>query len=1541
MRILLLDEEKITKLTLPLEVDGIFVMHYKPIEANVIKELSIEAHENKWLLRSNDSVAILIDGKIEQEIYLEEYLHINILLVGRDEVLDLYCLPTLDNNLRKVLVSSNQLLIGSSNESAIMFNIANQNMIYAGICLKDGSNQWFLAYPQSGKTVPIYLNNNVVKDSTNLYPGDIIFINGLKIVWMQEFMNIYAPTDYVSINQLYLQNYIDDGYDNTKYDLVTEEQKGIQLYHAEDYFYHRPSLKEYVKEEEIAIDQPPPTQMSEDDNFLATFGASFTMMASSFVSIINLINNINNGGNFVGILTSGIMCVSMLIGSILIPKLASKLQKDKQIKKEKLRVLRYSTYLNECDERIKLIMAKQAQVLKEININVSECINLLNGSSSTLWNREIKDEDFLIIRLGIGNVPAQIKISAPEEHFVLEEDALMEKVYEVVNSSRILENVPVTFNFLKNRVAAIIDNVSYGKSFLESLIVQLTTLHSAQDLKMVFFINDDDKYDWEFTKYLPHVFNEDKSIRYYASTYDEMKILSSHLENLYNERSTIHTTNNKEGNEIVEDSSTYRNFDTYYVLFTNDVIMAKSLPIFDMLLNAEENFGFSIVYINKNMNKLPKRCNTFIALSDTNGCVMEKDINSQIVFAPEYINGINLRALSSKLMNIPIASSDVKSSLPNSISFLETYNVSRIEQLNITNRWKTNDPTISLGVPIGVHTSGEQFILDLHEKAHGPHGLIAGSTGSGKSEFIMTFILSLAVNFHPDEVQFVLIDYKGGGLAGAFENREKGIAIPHLAGTITNLDSAAMNRSLVSINSELKRREQMFMDARDATGESTLDIYKYQKYYREGIVKEPMSHLFIISDEFAELKAQQPEFMNELISTARVGRSLGVHLILATQKPSGVVNDQIWANAKFKVCLKVQTTSDSQEMLKKPDAASLKEAGRFYLQVGYDEYFDIGQSGWAGAKYVPADRTIKKVDDSINFINNIGSTIKSIDNFLKKEVVEDKGDQLTNIVKMICEWSKRENYLPRKLWLDPLPEKLYLGNLAKKYNYVAKPYVINPIIGEFDNPKKQKQGLLTLDLNKGNTFIYGKNGSGKEDLISTIIYSTCINHSPKEINFYIVDMGAGTLRSYLKYPQVGDVCTVDDGDKIIDLMAMVEREINRRKDLTVDFGGNFESYNEMNPNDKLPLMCVIINNLDIFVENLTKVSELIIPLYRDGAKYGVVFILSCINTNVLRAKTREYFVNHLSLVAANKDDYFSLFSNYPRNLEPASFKGRGLIEIGKEVLEFQSAMIYTKNEVNNIIKSTAMTLNNTYKDMALQKIPSLPKIVNVENFLDEIKTLDKIPIGYNIETKSEYYYDFKSHKVNLISANDFDNHLGFLNALVMELKMLDKANYDIKIIDFSSYFDILTIGLTCYQSNFNDTFGKIIEESQNLEKETIYIFTGIGKLKAEVATDNMPFVNKFFIDTLKNSKIHFIFIETYEQLNLLKLEDWYNKIVKAEYGIWLGPDVGSQTVITFTNLSSEDRMINNPEYCFVAENGKRKVIKQVVYKKDNDEGDEL
>lgn len=318
---------------------------------------------------------------------------------------------------------------------------------------------------------------------------------------------------------------------------------------------------------------------------------------------------------------------------------------------------------------------------------------------------------------------------------------------------------------------------------------------------------------------------------------------------------------------------------------------------------------------------------------------------------------------------------------------------------------------------MGLRGQDDIVQLNLHEKAHGPHGLVAGTTGSGKSEIIQSYILSLAVNFHPHDVAFLLIDYKGGGMANLFRD------LPHLLGTITNLDGAQSMRALTSIKAELKRRQRLFSEY------DVNHINQYQKKYKLGEVPEPMPHLFLISDEFAELKQNQPDFMAELVSTARIGRSLGIHLILATQKPSGVVNDQIWSNSRFKLALKVADRADSQEMLRTPDAADITQSGRAYLQVGNNEVYELFQSAWSGAEYQPEKDKQGIEDHTIYAINDLGQYEILNDDLSGLEETEDIRQvrtELDAVVGYIHDLVVEEGIpaLPQP-WLPPLSEVMF------------------------------------------------------------------------------------------------------------------------------------------------------------------------------------------------------------------------------------------------------------------------------------------------------------------------------------------------------------------------------------------------------------------------------------------------------------------------------------------------------------------------------------
>ena len=996
MKLYLADEEKLNTFDLPQKVGESFLFSYIPNFTNIEVFFNIFSTDNSWYLRNNDDITINSSEGITK---LESYKNYEIKIKGIVNPFYLFTYETYNNNYQDILIDNlNSFTIGSDNSDSIK---VNNNMISAKNLTITKENEIFYIEVLSDSKINLYVNKRRIQNKTMISNGYTIFFGNIKIVWMNNFIRVFLTNDNIIFNSD-LQLKSKETIDNLQYLNYNVGENDVPLYKEDDYFFHKPRLKMGYDEEEIKIDPPTQKELKEDVPAIFQLGTGMTMVVSSVATAYRSIIQYNSGKTgktdlIISLVTAGVM----LLCSFILPKIISMFNKRRLKIRDKKRENKYNEYLSKKQGEINKVIKYESQSLFDNNPSSKECFENIVGVKNRLFEREISDTDFLTIRLGLGNIPSSLKISAPEERFTIDEDSLLDKVYTMVDASKNLNNVPITLSLCNNYVSSIICNTQNSEDYFNGILLQLLCLHNPKDLKIIFLTSKKNSYKWNYLKLVPHIYSIDKQTRYFADNEDEAKKILKELDDIYINRREEIKNSSKEINETIDSKDYYKSFEPYYIIITDNYKKYKDLDFISKLVNFNTNIGFSLLVLDNSLKNLPNECNKYAYVTDKDSCMFEKDYNksNQVNFVTEVFNNLDMYRVARELSNVPIQTLAEIYNLPTTLSFLEMYNVGNIEQLNILNKWTTSNPMASLECPIGVTTSGELFKLDLHEKAHGPHGLIAGSTGSGKSEFIITYILSMAINYHPDEVQFVLIDYKGGGLAGAFENKETGVKIPHLSGTITNLDVSEMNRTLVSINSEFKRRQAKFNEVRDKLGESTIDIYKYQKYYREGLIKDPIPHLFIVSDEFAELKSQQPEFMDELISTARIGRSLGVHLILATQKPSGVVNDQIWSNSKFKICLKVQTKQDSMEMLKRPEAASIKETGRFYLQVGYDELFELGQSAWAGAQYVPTERVIKKVDDSISFINNTGEIIKSANNINNKELDNKKnyGDQLTNI----------------------------------------------------------------------------------------------------------------------------------------------------------------------------------------------------------------------------------------------------------------------------------------------------------------------------------------------------------------------------------------------------------------------------------------------------------------------------------------------------------------------------------------------------------------
>jgi len=295
--------------------------------------------------------------------------------------------------------------------------------------------------------------------------------------------------------------------------------------------------------------------------------------------------------------------------------------------------------------------------------------------------------------------------------------------------------------------------------------------------------------------------------------------------------------------------------------------------------------------------------------------------------------------------------------LPNLYSFYEMLGISQINDYSIEDQWISSKIEESLVAPVGITEDGKQFYLDIHNKADGSIGLIAGSAGSGKSEFLESYVLSLSLHYHPHEVSFIIIDGKGGLMAYQF------IELPHLVGAITDIREQDLHRLLQSLENELLHRHQVFIDYNCTHADTIKDIDDYLERYRTGHVLTPLPHLIIIVDEFADLKVLHPELINSLIKTAQIGRSLGIHLILSTQIPADMVDNRIERSIGFRICFKTACNADSQTVLGSNLASYINVPGRAYFCKSYDKDPKLFQCSYSSQK-IPALRgtTIEQRD---------------------------------------------------------------------------------------------------------------------------------------------------------------------------------------------------------------------------------------------------------------------------------------------------------------------------------------------------------------------------------------------------------------------------------------------------------------------------------------------------------------------------------------------------------------------------------------------------
>jgi S-DNA-T family DNA segregation ATPase FtsK/SpoIIIE len=1043
-----------------------------------------------------------------------------------------------------------------------------------------------------------------------------------------------------------------------------------------------------------------------------------------------------------------LLSVPMLLVSSVSSFFAYSSQKRAYRKKLVAREQKYRAYLASCRQELEELRQKQCQILLRRDPWPLECLTFVLERERTLWARAPEHQDFLQVRLGLGELPSSIVIKTPKQQDPFDPDPLIQEAQDLAKEYAGLPDVPICVDLRQDGPLGLAGPSAAVWSTARAIAVQLATHHAPDELKIMAFFSPDEEEEWSWLRWMPHVWSEDRKRRFLACGREMAHELLVYLNALLNERQS-RLRDAQLGKPV--------SFPYYIVVFVGDLELILSEPILQRLRSEGTMVGICSVWFAERTKVLPPGCMTLVRVGQDRPFVSFLARQSAYFFYPDEVPLQLATRFAQAIAPIRLRKPASPADIPSTLSLLELLHVRVVEDLDILGNWRQSQKvTRSLAVPIGVCAGGEVLKLDLHERVHGPNGLVAGMVGTGKSELLQTLVASLAVHFHPHKLAFVLIDYKGGGMADPFSG------LPHILGTINNLQERGLAiRAVTALNVECERRLRLFAEA----GVNHID--DYQQLYYEGRLKEPLPYLVVVVDEFAELKTEQPEVAKEFIRIARIGRALGFRLILAMQKPAGIVDGQIEANTRFRLCLRVAQVEDSQAMLRRPEAAHLSGVGRAYFQVGVNEVFELFQVAWSGAPYEPS---ALDADDPLDIVEIAldGSRRKL---FPSREPGGNKEriSQLKALMAYLKSVAKTEGIAPlRGLWLPPLPDKVALQQLPRSGGWNGTGWDtsekwLNPVVGLLDDPKNQNQRPLALPLREGHLAIYGAPGYGKTTLVQTLVMSLALSYSPAEVNLYLLDFGGRLLRQFEGLPHVGAVITADEGERVERLLRYLLQELERRKEAFGRRGvSTLLEYRTVAKED-LPAIVVVIDNYAAFTEAFEEVEDSLTQLAREGGNLGLHLVLTANTSSAIRYKISSNITLAVALYLTEPGEYPGIVGR-TEGLSPAAIPGRGLVR-GTPAMEFQVALPAegnTDSERNQALREIVKCLTEAWHGRPVARpILTCPSSVALCELLptdtEPIRTPEKadgglvVPLGLEVNELQPFEVSLSSGSHYLIA----------------------------------------------------------------------------------------------------------------------------------------------------------------------------------------------
>ena len=1092
-------------------------------------------------------------------------------------------------------------------------------------------------------------------------------------------------------------------------------------------FNHMPRIQEPLPDGEVKLPSPPPANRAAGFNWFATL----MPLAGVFV-MAGVYGGLRGDWRLAlpMVVMSGFSATGSLVGRLI--------QRRQQRRRAREEAVVYSQALAQKRDELVHLRREQQRIRRAADPDLEKMLERARTHDPRLWARRPTDADFLSVRLGLGTLPSTVAVSAP--HPAMPDPRLAE-AQALAAEYATVPDVPVTVS-LRVGPVGIAGTLETRTAAARALICHLAAHHAPHQVHLRAIIAPDDLPEWAWLRWLPHTQAlrggpptlADRSARAQA-------VLKDLLEELHHRRNRLDATS---PGDLPPEWP-------WLLVLVTEAYLARDDPALHLILSpsGRELHATALFPVDR-LPLIPAGCQTVVELL-AGGEAIRTTVGPAGETRTCQVEGAGVLlcdALARHLAPLRSQALQPSGALPRQVRLLDLMGISDVATYDVAAGWSGQASTRPLQVPIGQRRGGQPMVLDLNHTGHGPHGLVAGTTGSGKSELLQTLVVALALTHHPHDVGFVLVDFKGGG---AFSDL---VDLPHTQGFVTDLSGDLTGRALVALRAEVDRRKRLF----NAAGVN--EIERYQRRYWQGETSQPLPRLVVIVDEFAELVSDYPDFIDGLIGIARVGRSLGVHLILATQSPAGVVKQQIWANAKFRICLRVESRQESLEMLHRPEAADLPRLpGRGYFQVGNNDVFELFQvARVAGRHPLPVGDDPpeeEKPPITIERITPLGGRIALLDAGPPAEA-DRSASYRTDVELVVARLQRVARQMGiKKLpspWPDPLPARVPLPDLLVGAGTGGwdgcdwRPFPdrvwLRVPIGLLDEPARQRQIPLLLELGEqdGQLIVIGAPGAGKTMLARALVTGLARTHTPAELHLYLLEFGGPALQILRDLPHVGGVLTPDDEEQVQRLLRRLLDDLEERKRLCAEARvDGLAGLHHREPERAPPALVVVVTGLVELRATLPEEMLTLTRLVREGGPYGIHWVLMGDRAGDVPTSISSVVARRIALRLADANEYAMVLGTMIRPESAQSLPpGRGWI--GQPPLAFQAASpsgAGQESEELDALQRMAAEMNTAWTGPRPAPVEVLPASLPLERLLPSVARPDPeardlaVPMGWD------------------------------------------------------------------------------------------------------------------------------------------------------------------------------------------------------------------